>query len=78
MANGQPLDDNALTVAFNRLPLGRQVRITNTKTKMTVIAVVTDTGGFERHNRIIDITPKVRDSINCGGLCEVEVVEILE
>jgi len=77
MANGQPLDDNALTVAFNRLPLGRKVRITNTDSMMTVIATVTDTGGFERHGRIIDITPMVRDSINCGGLCEVEVVEIL-
>ena len=78
MANGQPLDDDALTVAFNRLPLGRQVRVTNAKTRMTVIAVVTDTGGFERHGRIIDLVPAVRDAINCGGLCEVEVVEILE
>ena len=78
MANGKPLDDNALTVAFNKLPLGRKVRVTNAESRMTVIAVVTDTGGFERHGRIIDITPKVRDSINCGGLCEVEVVEILE
>ena len=78
MANGQPLDDNALTVAFNRLPLGRKVRVTNSDSMMTVIAVITDTGGFERHGRIIDITPKVRDLINCGGLCEVVVTEILE
>ena len=78
MANGQPLDDDALTVAFNRLPLGRQVRVTNAESRMTVVATITDTGGFERHNRIIDVTPAVRDAINCGGLCEVEVVEILE
>ena len=78
MANGKPLDDNALTVAFNRLPLGRRVRVTNAESRMTVVATITDTGGFERHNRIIDVTPAVRDAINCGGLCEVEVVEILE
>tara|TARA_Y100000310_G_C20502882_1_gene724905 strand:+ start:49 stop:570 length:522 start_codon:yes stop_codon:yes gene_type:complete len=78
MANGKPLDDNALTVAFNRLPLGRKVRVTNAESMMTVVALITDTGGFERHGRIIDITPKVRDSINCGNLCEVIVEEILE
>jgi len=78
MANGQPLDDNALTVAFNKLPLGRRVRVTNATSMMTVVATVTDTGGFERLGRIIDITPAVKTATICGGLCEVVVEEILE
>lgn len=77
MANGQPLDDDALTVAFNRLPLGSKVRITNAKSKMTVVATVTDTGGFERLGRIIDVTPRVRDSLNCTDLCDVIVEEVI-
>lgn len=76
MANGQPLDDKGLTVAFNRLPLGSKVRITNAKSMMTVVATVTDTGGFERLGRIIDVTSRVRDSINCSDLCDVIVEEV--
>lgn len=73
MANGKPLDDNALTVAFNRAKIGSMVRVTNQKTGESVVAEVTDTGGFERHNRIIDLTIATRDSINCTNLCQVKV-----
>lgn len=75
MANGQPLDDNALTVAFNRLPLGSKVLIRNLSNNMIVEATVTDTGGFERHGKIIDITPAVRDTINCVN-CKVKITEL--
>jgi len=77
MANGQPLNDNAFTVAFNRLPLGSKVRVINAKTMMLVYATVTDRGGFERLGRIIDITPAVKDQINCDDLCSVIVEEVL-
>lgn len=73
MANGRPLADEALTVAFNKLPLGSIVHITNVKNGASVSAEVADTGGFERHGRIIDLTPAVRDALRCGGLCEVIV-----
>lgn len=63
MANGQPLDDNALTVAFNDAPLGTIVKITNTHNGNEVTARVTDTGGFKRHGRIVDVTPAVAHTL---------------
>ena len=73
MANGQPLNDNHLTVAFNRSPLGSKVEIVNQKTLKRAVAIVTDRGGFERHGKIIDMTPATRDAIGCGDVCNVRV-----
>ena len=74
MANGKPLDDNKLTVAFNKIPLGKMVRIINNKTHDVVIAEVTDTGGFERHGRIIDLSLATKNAIGCNDLCEVTIL----
>lgn len=63
MANGQPLDDNALTVAFNDAPLGTTIKIKNTHNGNEVTARVTDTGGFKRHGRIVDVTPAVAHTL---------------
>lgn len=63
MANGQPLDDNAMTIAFNWLPLNTQVRLTNLDNGKSVIATVTDTGGFNSLNRIADLVPAVANEL---------------
>lgn len=63
MANGQPLDDSKMTIAFNKLPLNTRVRLTNLDTGVSVEAVVTDTGGFERHGRIADLVPAVANAL---------------
>lgn len=73
MANGEPLDDNRLTVAYNRAPLNHFVIVTNTTNGKSVRAKISDTGGFERHGRIIDLTIATRDAIGCSNLCQVEV-----
>lgn len=73
MANGQRLDDTKLTVAFNRAPLNRQVEITNQATGQTVIATVTDRGGFERHGKIIDLNLATKNAIGCGDVCRVSI-----
>lgn len=73
MANGERLDDTKLTVAFNRAKLGTKINITNQKTGKTVIAMVTDTGGFERHGKIVDMTIATRDAIGCGHVCDVAI-----
>lgn len=80
MANGQPLDDSKLTVAFNRSKLNSKVKITNVKNGQSVVATVTDRGGFEKEKfnvngkqRIVDMTIATRDAINCSHLCHVEV-----
>jgi len=73
MANGEILDDTKLTVAFNQAPLGSRVRIKNIRNSMYVDAIVSDTGGFEKLGRIVDVSLKVKNSINLNGLEEVKV-----
>jgi len=76
MANGERFSDTGYTVAFNWLPLGSWVKITNFDTRDTTYARVTDTGGFNRLGRIIDLSPAVKDAINCTDLCKVEVTKL--
>jgi rare lipoprotein A (peptidoglycan hydrolase) len=59
MANGETLDDERLTIAFNKLPMNTQVRLTNLDNGKSVVATVTDTGGFEKLGRIADLVPAV-------------------
>lgn len=77
MANGKRFDEDAMTLAFNRLPLGTWVKVSNTLTGKSSIAEVTDTGGFERLGRIADLSKGLKEAIGCGDLCKVEIVEIL-
>ncbi len=76
MANGEELDDTKITVAYNHHPLNRFVKVTNMKTGASVQAKVSDTGGFERHNRIIDLSVATKEAIGCTDLCEVGVVKL--
>ena len=71
MANGEPLDDNKLTVAYNRAPLNSYIEITNPKTGEKVTARVTDRGGFERHGKIVDLSVATKKALGCGDVCKV-------
>lgn len=75
MANGQPLDDSRLTVAFNRAPLGTMVKITNVQTGASVIAETTDRGGFEKLPvpKIVDLSVATKEAIGCSDICQVEI-----
>lgn len=74
MANGQKLDDTRLTLAYNHAPLNSHVKIINTKTGVSVVATVTDRGGFERHGKIADLSVATRDALGCGDTCPIELV----
>lgn len=74
MANGQKLDDTRLTLAYNHAPLNSQVKIINTKTGVSVVATITDRGGFERHGKIADLSVATRDALGCGDTCPIELV----
>lgn len=76
MANGQPLNDEAMTVAYNRAPLGSYIEVKNEKTGKSVVAQVTDTGGFESLNRIVDLTLAVKNAIECSSLCQVQITHL--
>jgi rare lipoprotein A len=74
MANGQPLDDSKLTVAFNKAELGSAAMVVNKANNKSVIARVTDTGGFEKLGRIIDLSLATKEATGCSDLCQVEVI----
>jgi len=76
MANGEQFTDEGYTVAFNWLPLNTWVKVTNYDTRDTTYARVTDTGGFNKLGRIVDLSPAVKNAINCTDLCKVEVEKL--
>jgi len=54
MANGRPFNMRAMTAASNSLRLGSRARVSYGKKSVTV--TITDTGGFGRYGRIIDLS----------------------
>jgi rare lipoprotein A len=54
MANGRPFNMNAMTAASNTLPMGSNARVT--AGKRSVVVKITDTGGFGKYGRIIDLS----------------------
>ena len=76
MANGERLDDNKPTVAFNKLPLGSMVRVINQDNNMFIDVEVTDTGGFHRHGKIMDLNLKAKKMLSCADTCKVKILEI--
>lgn len=75
MRNGEKLDDSKATIAFNKLPMNTMVKITNTDNGKSIVAKVTDTGGFERHNRIADLTPAVYEYLETKTDKSIVIIE---
>jgi len=85
-ANGEKLNDNEMIIAFNQLPLNSKVEVCNTQNGECAMAVVEDTGGFEKADCpkccngkgcIADLTLAVRNAIGSKGNTEVKITEIL-
>lgn len=80
MANGQALNDNALTMAIGAdkvRMVGRKARVTNLATGLATTVLITDTGGFYQSkygNRVADLTIATKQAIGMkGGLGRVRV-----
>lgn len=73
MANGAPLNDDALTIAYNRARLGTVVEIQNTANGRRAVATITDRGGFESHGHIADMTPAVKTALDCTDICHISI-----
>ena len=77
MANGERLDDDVATIAMapgvvrEYQLLNRTVTVQNEENGAVTRAKVSDTGGFERHGRIADLSVAVKRSIRCSDLCEI-------
>lgn len=83
MANGQPLDDGALTMAIGadkKHLVGYHARVTSLATGKSVTVKITDTGGFYQDkygNRVADLTVATKQAIGItGGVGQVRI-EIL-
>lgn len=83
MANGQPLDDAALTMAIGadrKHLVGYHARVTSLATGKSVTVKITDTGGFYQGkygHRVADLTIATKEAIGIvGGVGQVRV-EIL-
>lgn len=80
MANGQPLNDNALTMAIGadrKHLVGRSAKVTSLATGKSVVVKITDTGGFYKAkygNRVADLTVATKAAIGMkGGVGQVKV-----
>ena len=80
MANGQALDDNALTMAIGadrKNLVGYHARVTNLANGKSVVVRITDTGGFYQDkygNRVADLTIGTKTAIGMnGGLGKVRI-----
>lgn len=78
MTNGEPLDDNGLTIAADQaIPLNSSARITNLENGRSAIVRVTDRGGFRNLGRIADMTPATQNAIGAkSGETNVEIVVV--
>lgn len=80
MANGQSLDDNALTMAIGadkKHLVGYKAKVTSLATGKSVIVRITDTGGFYQAkygHRVADLTIATKQAIGMrGGVGQVRV-----
>lgn len=80
MANGQPLNDSALTMAIGadkKQFVGRSARVTSLATGKSVVVRITDTGGFYQAKygyRVADLTIATKQAIGMkGGVGQVRV-----
>src|SRR4051812_31290366 len=71
-ANGESLNEGALTAAHKSLPFGTKVRVTNTRNGKSVVVRINDRGPFVS-GRIIDLTPAGARAIGMDGLARVVV-----
>jgi len=56
MANGKKFDENAMTCAARKYPLGTTLKVTNLKTGKSVVVVVTDRIGKRFAETRVDLT----------------------
>ena len=77
-ANGEVYDMNALTAAHRTLPLGTVVRVTNIRTKHTVVVKITDRGPFIE-GRMLDLSLAAARKVDVWGpgtaMVRIEVLE---
>lgn len=70
-ANGSIYNMYELTAAHKTLPFGTKVKVTNSKTKESVIVKITDRGPYIK-GRVLDLSKAASNKINCK-LCNTDM-----
>ncbi len=75
-ASGERYDPNKFTAAHRTLPFGTRLRVTDPKTRRSVLVVVNDRGPFNK-GRVIDLSLAAAKSmrITGRGLIKVTVIQ---
>lgn len=71
-ASGERFNQNRLTAAHPRLPLGSRARVTNLKNGKTVEVTINDRGPHRR-GRIIDLSRAAARQLSIAGVANVRV-----
>lgn len=71
-ASGEIYNMYNLTAAHMSLPFGSKVRVTNRKNKKSVVVKINDRGNFAKYGRVIDLSKKANQVIDCN-LCTVSL-----
>jgi rare lipoprotein A len=58
-----PAHGNGMTAAHRTLPFGTHVRVTDPKTKRSVVVIINDRGPFGKH-RVLDLSPSAARALN--------------
>jgi rare lipoprotein A (peptidoglycan hydrolase) len=77
MANGEPLDDSKITVAYNHAPMNSYITVTNLDNGKSISAKVTDRGGFENISvpKIVDLSVATKEALECASTCKVSIIK---
>ena len=74
-ANGERFNMHALTAAHRTLPLGTQVRVTNTTTGQSIVVRINDRGPYVGR-RVIDLSKASAQAIGMSGLAKVSIARL--
>jgi rare lipoprotein A len=76
-ANGERVQEGALTAAHPSLPFGTMVAVSNKRNGRTVTVRINDRGPFVR-GRVIDLTPAAARALSFSGTTEVSLAVVGE
>ena len=76
-ASGSPYDPSKFTCAHRTLPFGTRLRVTDRRTKRTIVVTVTDRGPFNK-SRVLDLSLAAAKALQMAGRGLIQVTAIVE
>ena len=76
-ASGSRYDPSKFTCAHRTLPFGTRLRVTDRRTKRTIVVTVTDRGPFNK-NRVLDLSLAAAKALQMADRGLIQVTAIIE